>query len=430
MKKFQFKNKNNKSAGITLIALVITIIVLLILAGISIAMLSGDNSILSRATDAKEKSGIAQAEERIKMSYNAALTEDLAEGKGNIQKSTLETELAKEFPGSTISVEEDSNDSTKWVVTVDGVSLTVQAGISTAALEEDENTVEALAKAGTIKRWDKIDYNPGTKTTASIELPEGASIEGTKVAAISLPAGATLGGTISASSATDWVVLDVNQSTGEVLIMPQTVSNTTLTLSGKDGYNNALTALQAVADIYLNPAQGASVRSLTVDDVNKVEGHTPNGTVAEYTWNHRYGMDSNLNITDTGSDSDTPNQTYTSTTTSGSYSYNLSALNRIPSCWLASRCVTVLSSSGSFCVRSLNTYGDGVNAINMLMVHSYRSTETFSDSFTVCPIVTLKSDIQIENTGSYTEVATGTATATATGALAERLGEHNVWTIK
>ena len=43
MEKNQFKNgkiKRDKSAGITLIALVITIIVLLILAGISIAMLS------------------------------------------------------------------------------------------------------------------------------------------------------------------------------------------------------------------------------------------------------------------------------------------------------------------------------------------------------------------------------------------------------
>lgn len=45
--------KNNK--GITLISLVITIIVLLILAGISLQMLSGDNSIISRAREAKEQ---------------------------------------------------------------------------------------------------------------------------------------------------------------------------------------------------------------------------------------------------------------------------------------------------------------------------------------------------------------------------------------
>ena len=53
--------KENK--GITLIALVITIIVLLILAGVTIASLTGDNGILSRAQDAKDKTESAGAEE-------------------------------------------------------------------------------------------------------------------------------------------------------------------------------------------------------------------------------------------------------------------------------------------------------------------------------------------------------------------------------
>ena len=48
--KGDLKNKQ----GITLIALVITIIVLLILASISIAAISGDNSLLNRAGKAKE----------------------------------------------------------------------------------------------------------------------------------------------------------------------------------------------------------------------------------------------------------------------------------------------------------------------------------------------------------------------------------------
>ena len=55
--------KNNEKA-ITLIALVITIVVLLILAAISITMLTGDNSILKRAVDAKERTGIAEIEEQ------------------------------------------------------------------------------------------------------------------------------------------------------------------------------------------------------------------------------------------------------------------------------------------------------------------------------------------------------------------------------
>ena len=52
-----------ENRGITLIALVITIIVLLILAGITIAALSGDNGILTRAKEAKEKTQQSQKEE-------------------------------------------------------------------------------------------------------------------------------------------------------------------------------------------------------------------------------------------------------------------------------------------------------------------------------------------------------------------------------
>ena len=57
--------KNN--TGITLIALVVTIIVLLILAGVSIAMLTGDNGILTQATEAKEKTQIAELKERLQL---------------------------------------------------------------------------------------------------------------------------------------------------------------------------------------------------------------------------------------------------------------------------------------------------------------------------------------------------------------------------
>ena len=51
--------------GITLIALVITIIVLLILAGVSVAMLTGENGILSQAAKAKEETEKAQANEAL-----------------------------------------------------------------------------------------------------------------------------------------------------------------------------------------------------------------------------------------------------------------------------------------------------------------------------------------------------------------------------
>ena len=79
--------KNNK--GITLIALVITIIVLLILASVSIAMLTGDNGILTRAGDAKIETALGAVKEQIglyqiekKMDNKEVTPENLlAEGK-------------------------------------------------------------------------------------------------------------------------------------------------------------------------------------------------------------------------------------------------------------------------------------------------------------------------------------------------------------
>ena len=56
--------KKNNQYGITLIALVITIIVLLILAGVSIATLTGDNGILTRASDASRENEITSVKEQ------------------------------------------------------------------------------------------------------------------------------------------------------------------------------------------------------------------------------------------------------------------------------------------------------------------------------------------------------------------------------
>lgn len=65
-KKINIKNKK----GITLIALVITIIVLLILAGVSIAMLTSNNGILAQASNAKEEQSHGAVREGIALLYN------------------------------------------------------------------------------------------------------------------------------------------------------------------------------------------------------------------------------------------------------------------------------------------------------------------------------------------------------------------------
>ena len=55
--------KNNRNKGITLIALVVTIVALLILAGVSINLVIGNNGIITMAQKAKEKTEDARKTE-------------------------------------------------------------------------------------------------------------------------------------------------------------------------------------------------------------------------------------------------------------------------------------------------------------------------------------------------------------------------------
>ncbi len=64
-----------KTKGITLIALVITIIILLILAGVTIATLTGENGILTKAQKAKEQTEIASQEEQRKLARSRSNNE-------------------------------------------------------------------------------------------------------------------------------------------------------------------------------------------------------------------------------------------------------------------------------------------------------------------------------------------------------------------
>ena len=59
-KKMNNKSKNKQEKGITLIALVVTIVVLLILAGVSISLVLNNNGVISKAKDAKNQYAEAQ----------------------------------------------------------------------------------------------------------------------------------------------------------------------------------------------------------------------------------------------------------------------------------------------------------------------------------------------------------------------------------
>lgn len=134
--------KNQK--GVTLIALVITIIVLLILAGVSIAMLTGDNGILTQAKSAKISQIEGQVREEVNLAVQAAkmdaenkavttntgylASENAADIKANLEKDLTSTK------GYTVA--EGSN---KVTITYTTEEYTSATNKSTANITVDVN---------------------------------------------------------------------------------------------------------------------------------------------------------------------------------------------------------------------------------------------------------------------------------------------------
>ena len=145
--------KGQEISGITLIALVVTIIVLLILAGVSISMLTGQNGILNIAAEAKEKTEIAQSEEKVELAVMSAI----ANGNGTLTIENLKKELANN--GITIP------DSATFPVTV-------TTGNSAYQIDKYGNITEASTVPQISYTVTNID---GSEITSS-NLPESAKL--------------------------------------------------------------------------------------------------------------------------------------------------------------------------------------------------------------------------------------------------------------
>ena len=85
--------KRSKQKGITLIALVITIIVLLILAGVTIATLTGENGILSQANTAKERTVVGTEKEQLNMAISESMVKRYVPTEDDENYALLQSEL-------------------------------------------------------------------------------------------------------------------------------------------------------------------------------------------------------------------------------------------------------------------------------------------------------------------------------------------------
>ena len=186
------KKEKNKdmNKGITLIALVITIIVLLILAGVSIATLTGENGILTRANDAKISTEIAEEKEKIELATTAALADDLG---GEIKENFLRQELEKYFVTDGVSVAPGENNGEE------GFIVTITDSGRQYFVDKDGNVSEMI---------------PGPTVTHSIN-PETQVGEGEKIT-ITIKATATEGEITKITKPDGSTVENVTETTYEV----------------------------------------------------------------------------------------------------------------------------------------------------------------------------------------------------------------------
>lgn len=137
--------RNNK--GITLIALVITIIVLLILAGVSIAMLTGENGLLSKANSASLKTQAAEAKENVETAISAVYTQELAANPAAGVTLPLDVNkiVAEIKAMNNLGEEEDSTISgTGNVITYNGLKVTLDSDHMTVEKVTDSKDAEIV----------------------------------------------------------------------------------------------------------------------------------------------------------------------------------------------------------------------------------------------------------------------------------------------
>ena len=147
-------NKFKETKGITLIALVITIIVLLILAGVSIAMLTGENGILNQANKAKTETDYKGAEEKVKLAIMGSRADD-----GQMTVAELEREIG--YQGGTLT-----GDAFPVEVTVDGHTFTV----------EDSGKIIGNDTLGTVTGTETTNTTVKDKLGNEVKVPAGFKV--------------------------------------------------------------------------------------------------------------------------------------------------------------------------------------------------------------------------------------------------------------
>lgn len=300
-----------KEKGITLIALVITIIVLLILAGVTIATLAGENGIIKRADEATEKTKEANAEEQVKL---AVLGSKDTQGKLNNEDLRDNLNQIEKIEGVPNQITDEDYPLT---VIVDGYGVIIKADGTIKKpgkwklMKENGETVitDGTTK---LKIGDYVNYDPtrggeiqeteqnGGKTY-SYESPQGSDTLADGVEHTEKGNGyGNLYFSISADTG-GWRVLGLDPETDEILLISakaiKTIDNIELYLRGQTGVEWGEQELNEICAIYGEGNGATDARSITVQDINKITGYHPEvamygqGETYEYGKQTTYSLD-------------------------------------------------------------------------------------------------------------------------------------------
>ena len=331
------KTKAFKSTkGITLIALVVTIIVLLILAGVSIAMLTGNNGILTQGKRAKEEQAHAAVKEGIMLLYNEYRTkQEVNSSKVQEETKVASTELVKIAANSGAEGTTENLGSfkdfiqSKNIINANGIinvrnllGQTLSLGNGTSKESGDVYVFEeqkgiykisyytsetvstsiyqiANEKAGKtlVEMYNQAQKDNCTNSDGSCKKAEHLHIgdyvnytplnfkEGTlekdKTASSSADENGRKDQTFSINTDTKWRVLGKDDN-GQILIVSADpvkkdmgeINNPYFYLYGAKGYINAEKELEKISKIYGHGVGATGARSLKIEDVNKICGVT------------------------------------------------------------------------------------------------------------------------------------------------------------
>ena len=163
--KDEIKNIAKNTKGITLIALVITIIVLLILAGVSIAMLTGQNGILNQAQEAKEQTEYKSAEEKVKLAIMGARADD-----GQMTVAELKTEVG--YQGGSVT-----GDTFPVQVQMDGHTFTVDANGTVTSNGSGGDQPSGQGTLGTVTGNEQTNTTVQDKLGNTVVVPAGFKVQ-------------------------------------------------------------------------------------------------------------------------------------------------------------------------------------------------------------------------------------------------------------